>query len=128
MVDNHIHFCLYVLFPTRIRRKKCSFEVRLTCENNELYLFKFSQVKVYKFNESLLERYTKPGASNAIILLLIADTSNDLCVKNFKRDINLINEYVFILEKFFILIVCIVLEWYIQFFFVNNHQNGLMNF
>jgi hypothetical protein len=58
-------------------------------------LFVFSQIKVYKFNECLLERYTKPGASNVIILLLIADTSNDPRVKDFIREINLIKKYRF---------------------------------
>jgi hypothetical protein len=59
---------------------------------HELYLVKFSKIKVYEFNEALLERYTKSDAKNAIVLVLIADTSKDVCVKNFKRDINLINE------------------------------------
>ncbi len=64
------------------------------CDIIALYvLFKFSQTKVYKFNESLLERYTKPGASNTIILVLIAYTSKDLYVKDFIREINLIKKY-----------------------------------
>jgi len=45
-------------------------------------------MKIYEFNESLIQYYTNPKAPNVIILLLIADTSKDLCVKNFKQEIN----------------------------------------
>ncbi len=49
-------------------------------------------MKIYEFNESLLGRYTKSDAPNVIVLLLIADTPKDACVKNFKREINKIKE------------------------------------
>jgi hypothetical protein len=51
-------------------------------------------VKLNEFDESLLQRYTNPGAPNVIILLLIADSPNDPCIAHFNRQINLINEYV----------------------------------
>ena len=52
-------------------------------------------MKIYEFNQSLLERYLEPNAPNVIILLLIAETPKDLCVKNFKREISSIKEYKF---------------------------------
>jgi len=53
-------------------------------------------MKIYEFNESLIQYYTDPRAPNVIILLLIADTPKDLCVKNFKQEINSIKkEYVY---------------------------------
>ncbi|UJR21837.1 hypothetical protein I4U23_024911 [Adineta vaga] len=48
------------------------------------------QIQVQEFNEDLLRHYKNPGAANSIILLLIADTPKDLCVKFFKEKINLI--------------------------------------
>jgi hypothetical protein len=49
-------------------------------------------VKLDEFDETLLQRYTKPGASNVIILLLIADGPNDPCMAYFYRQISLIKE------------------------------------
>ncbi|CAF1360475.1 unnamed protein product [Adineta steineri] len=57
-------------------------------------ILRYLQIHIHDFNESLLERYMKPGASNIIILLLIADTPNDQCVEDFKQKIRLIKEYV----------------------------------
>ncbi|CAF0956307.1 unnamed protein product [Adineta steineri] len=53
---------------------------------------KIKQIHIHDFDESLLERYMKPGASNVIILLLIADTPNDQCVEDFKQKIRLIKD------------------------------------
>ncbi|CAF3701786.1 unnamed protein product [Rotaria sordida] len=53
---------------------------------------KINQIKICEFNEALLQQYTNPGASNVIILVLIADTPEDLCVKDFIREINLIKD------------------------------------
>jgi hypothetical protein len=49
-------------------------------------------MKIYEFNESLIQHYTNPRAPNVIILLLIADTPKDLCVKNFIKEINSIKK------------------------------------
>ena len=60
----------------------------------------FSRSKIYKFDESVLERYTQAGAPNVIILLLIADSESDPCVEKFQRDINAIKEYVQSFDSF----------------------------
>ena len=52
-----------------------------------------SSVKVSEFDKSLLQHYSSPTAPNVIILLLIADTTNDSCIASFLRQINLIKEY-----------------------------------
>jgi hypothetical protein len=49
-------------------------------------------IKLTEFDETLLQRYTNPGASNVIILLLIANTPNDPCISYFKKQISLIKE------------------------------------
>jgi hypothetical protein len=49
-------------------------------------------MKIYEFNEALIQHYTNPRAPNVIILLLIADTPKDLCVKNFIKEINSIKK------------------------------------
>ncbi|CAF1602995.1 unnamed protein product, partial [Rotaria sp. Silwood1] len=53
---------------------------------------KTNQITIYEFNESLLEKYINPGASNVIILVLIAETSNDSYIKYFIRKINSIKD------------------------------------
>ncbi|CAF4253007.1 unnamed protein product, partial [Rotaria sp. Silwood2] len=60
--------------------------------NPQQKLNKTNQAKIYEFNESLIQRYINPSASNVIILLLIAETPNDSCVKHFIRKINAIKE------------------------------------
>lgn len=58
-------------------------------------------MKIYEFNEPFLKHYTNPDASNVIILVLIADTRTDLCVKKFKKDINSIPKEYFIFFLFY---------------------------
>jgi hypothetical protein len=68
-------------------------------------------MKIHEFNESLLQRYTNPGASNVIILLLLADTPEDLSVQNFKREIHSLKKYqIFLTSSFFFNLLALVLE------------------
>ncbi|CAF3909588.1 unnamed protein product, partial [Rotaria sp. Silwood1] len=48
-------------------------------------------IKLHEFNESFLQSYTNPNASNVIILLLIANTPDDSCIAHFTRQISSIN-------------------------------------
>ncbi|CAF1624706.1 unnamed protein product [Adineta ricciae] len=53
---------------------------------------KIKQIQVHEFNETFLQRCRNPGAANSIILLLIADTPADECVKHFKEQTRLIKD------------------------------------
>ncbi|CAF4709932.1 unnamed protein product [Rotaria socialis] len=59
---------------------------------SEIYRESTKATKLNEFDESFLQIYTDPNASNAIIILLIAETPNDSCVEYFHRQIRLISD------------------------------------
>ncbi|CAF4540229.1 unnamed protein product [Rotaria sp. Silwood1] len=61
-------------------------------KSNELYREPNNTIKLHEFNESFLQSYTNPNASNVIILLLIANTPDDSCIAHFTRQISSIND------------------------------------
>ncbi len=71
-----------LFFNNRIQLNKNSSSSRETLNTSNLT----------EFNQTLLQRYTNPGSTNVIIILLIADTPNDPCILQFTKHINSIKE------------------------------------
>ncbi|CAF1584249.1 unnamed protein product [Adineta ricciae] len=77
---------------TNIKQPRRSFASSPSRKSNDLNRAHINAIKCSEFDESFLQSYLAPGAPNVIVLLLIADSTDDSCIAHFNRQINSINE------------------------------------